>query len=193
MEQVLVWVVVDSAVEQSRLFPEVDIGPQLLDGFPPGGQHIRRGRRREPGSQRVLSETSSGTRKELEQRPVAEQIEIAHVHVLRVGVTFAAGPDPRPFVVQPIETRFVVGNGGQRSLQPIGHETMPDNESHKRQSRNNDKPAVDNFIGKRSDSEYQARDKDDSPGHRQPAIQGFAPGSRLLTVVKATLVLGTGF
>jgi hypothetical protein len=130
--------------EAGQLFAQVERRAQLRDRLLPGSD--RRGCRgfEQPAGERPLADARARRAEQLEERSLAEQVEVVGVGVVRIEEALAAAALPRPALLEPRQAGLVEGG------RPLGLRAAPD------------QPVVD----ARRDDEGDDRQQDPGPGDR---------------------------
>ena len=85
-----------SLPQDRQVFPQVEIRGELVDRRLPGADGVGGGRGEQPRGERRHAAACPGGAEALEERPVAEQIEVGRVQVLRLGEFFPRVRRRRP-------------------------------------------------------------------------------------------------
>ena len=107
--------------ERTRVDPRADVarprssrssrrssrGPQLGHGLVPLADDLRRRRGEQPGGQRLLAGPGPRRAEPLEQRAVAEQVEVGRIGVIEVEEPLPRDPGPGPGAVDPLQPLLV--------------------------------------------------------------------------------------
>ena len=97
----------DLTASHRQLFAQIEQRSKLRDGFLPGGNVGRGSRRCQPSGERRFSGPRACDRQQLEQRTMAEQVEVVRVEVVVIAKAIAWLARARPAVLDSSQAAFV--------------------------------------------------------------------------------------
>ena len=149
--------------EHGEILPEIELGRELADRVLPGDNGFRVCRGQQPRRQRLFAHTGAGVGEELEQRPIAEQVEVTRVQMPLVEETRAGVACPGPVALQPRDRALKKSDGPSESvasrLETIEDEAEPDHDRERREQP----PARDGEAAENGDAERRGRAERQQP------------------------------
>jgi hypothetical protein len=145
---------IDVDAGQCELFAQVQFGSEFRDCLLPRVNFTRIRGRFQPAGQRRLAGARARDRQQLEERALAEQVEIVRVRMVIVAKAIAGLPAADPAVLEPRQAALVEGDRSGGHLARAEHACVAARERREGGERHQEPPEADAGAPRKDEHQY---------------------------------------
>ena len=179
--------------QQLQVLAEVEARPKLVDRLVPLGHRLDRRRGQQPRREHLLAGAGPRGAQELEQRALAEEVQVAGVRVIRIEEPQPGDARARPAAVQPGQPLAVELHGPGRPLAPPPERLVDQHQGDEDAQRPEQPEPAQRVVAINQEAQEQPDARDRQPGVGHPILHPAPARVGGLPLPAPRLVLGPQF